>query len=279
MSVDVTDSLRNGFHELLSPRGLVVGGLLLLHGLGNLVVQQSIQLRVREALFRALNEVEGQEQAVQQVGPAPPFALEVAVPLLVALLLALVVFEELARLVGIRLFASDAADPLPFDDVARGFGDAALKAVVLGGAVSLAIAAVALIPLLGWVVSWAIMLAFVYLRQAIALGDRGWVDTVRESLSLFAADPAPIAAVLLLLGAVGAVLTGGVPFLVVLADAGATPAGLGAPDQGPQVVGALARVVLGAVVQALGVAVVTDAYLQAAAGEEAAEEAPAATPA
>lgn len=270
MSIDVGESFRNGLDDVLSPRGVVVGGLLLAYSVANLFVQQSLQLHIQRAIFGALLGGESPGGVPTQVGENLPFALEAALPVVLALILALLLVNEIVRLVGIRLFASDSPDPLPLGDVADGFGDAALKALVVGGLFALVVTFVNLIPLLGQLVGWLLVLAFVYLRQVIALEDVGYVDTVTESFRAFTEDPLPIAGILAALGVVGGGVTVGVPvvlqFAVFPSAPGATVAGLD-----PQVITSLTAAVLGVVFQVLGVAVVTDAYLQVREDDTAAE--------
>lgn len=252
MSVDLGESLSNGARDVLSPRGVVVAGLLLVYGIADLFVQQTLSRHVQEAVFRAVAPPEMRDEMLAQVGEGLPFALDVALPVVLALALGMIFVNELLRLVGIRLFGSESDEPLPFDDVTRNFGDAAVKALVLGGAVALVITVVNFVPLLGQLVGAVLMLVFVYLRQVIALEDRGWGETFARSWDLFTDDPVPIAALLLILGTVSLVVT--VPWPFVLED---------------ETTASLVSTVLGVLLHTLGVAAVTDAFKQATATEEA----------
>lgn len=265
MSVDVGQCFRNGLQGTFSARGIVVGLLLLAVGLANLIVGQSISRHVQEWLFsQIMGGGPQQQEALSQAGANLPFALDVSIPVILALAFALLLAGELVRLIAIRLFASDAAEALPVDDVADEFGPAALKALVLGGAVAGLVGVVSVIPLLGTIVGWAIVLVFVYLRQVIALEDRGWSDTLSRSFELFMEDPIPIAGILIALGLSSLVVASGIPLAITffVLD-GPTAAAAGSALESPQSLTTLLGVVLGVVFQVLGIAVVTDAYEQA----------------
>jgi len=212
MSVGVGESFRNGLQGTFSARGIVVGLLLLAVALANLIVGQSISRHVQEWLFGEILWWWTPAAGGAGTGGANlPFALDLSIPAILALAFALLLTGELVRLIAIRLFASDAEEALPVDDVAEEFGPAALKALVIGGAIAGLIAIVSVIPLIGAVIGWPLMLVFVYLRQVIALEDEGWFDTVTRSFELFTADPLPIAGILFVLRFSGFLVASGVP--------------------------------------------------------------------
>lgn len=268
MSVDIGESFRNGLQKTASPRGLVVGLLLLVLAIANLYVQQSITLRIQEWLFSFMGNGAVQQQAMAQAGTNLPFALDLGIPVLLALTLAFLLVNEVIRLVGIRLFGSESDQALPFDDVSENFGSAALKALVLGGALALVVMVINLIPLLGQLVGWVLTLLFVYLRQVVALEDLGFVETLKRSVSLFTDDPVPISVILFVLGILGLIVSGGIPMALrftVLSDGGAAT---GSVLQNAQAISSLVGVTLGVLFQVLGIAVVTDAYKQARASAD-----------
>lgn len=270
MSVDAGESFRNGLRETFSARGIVVGLLLLVTAVANLFVQQSISRHVQEWLFGLITDGGVQQRELMaQTGTNLPFALDVGIPVLIASTFAFLLVNELIRLVGIRLFASESDEPIPVDDVAENFGSAAVKMLVLGGLLSLAVTLIGIVPIIGAVVSWVLLLLFVYLRQVIALEDESWFETVSRSIDLFTADPLPIAAVLFVLGLLGFLAAAGVPFVLGLAiidNGGATATG--SILENPQALTSLLGVVLGVIFQVLGIAAVTDAYRQARASAE-----------
>jgi hypothetical protein len=104
---------------------------------------------------------------------------------------------------------------------------------------------------LGPVVSLVILAVFVYLRQEIALNDGGYATTVKRSFARFMDDPASILAVLLILGIVGVI--GSLPGTIIGFVGGGTTITLA---------GRLLSTVLRTVTGLLGIAVVTDAYIQ-----------------
>lgn len=264
MSVEVGPSFRNGLQETFSPRGLVVGLLLLVMAVGNLYVQQSIQRHVQEWFIGFVADGEAQQQAMAQAGSGLPFALDVALPVLLILTLAFLLVNEVIRLVGIRLFGSESNEPMPFGDVSQNFGPAVLKVLVLGGALAFVVTLVNVIPLLGQIIGWVLVLLFVYLRQVIALEDLGFVETVKRSFSLFMEDPAPIAAILFVLGVAGLVVAGGVPFaLGFFVFSGEGAASSGSLLQNTTAMTQLLGAALAVLFQVLGIATVTDAYKQA----------------
>lgn len=255
MSVDVGESFRNGFDELLSPRGLVLFGLLLVWALTKLVVQQSFQRYLTLTLFEAFMPTAQSSQAVQQAASQYPFALDVAVPLILALAIVVALAGVLFRLVGIRMFGSESSEPIPFDDVTTDAGSLLAKGLLVGGTFAVVVLVLDQIPLVGQVLALFCELVFVYLLQVVALEDLGVVETVKESVSLFVEDPLPITAVLFALGVLGFVATVPVSFAL----------GFVADDL---LFASLVPRILNALVHALGVAVVTAAYLQVRADRE-----------
>ncbi|SFR92925.1 hypothetical protein SAMN05216559_1182 [Halomicrobium zhouii] len=274
MSVDVGESFRNGLQGVFSARGIVVGLLLLAVALANLIVGQSISRHVMEWLFGQIMGGGPQQQAVMaQAGTSFPFALDLSIPVILALAFALLLVGELVRLIAIRLFASDSREAIPVDDVADGFGPAALKALVLGGAIAGLIEVVSVIPLLGAIIAWGLMLVFVFLRQVIALEDQGWAGTLSRSFELFMEDPIPIAGILFGLGFSSFLVAAGVPFLLTffVLD-GSMAATTGSTLGSPQSLVSLLGVVLATIFQVLGIAVVTDAFEQVREAVEAEEQ-------
>ncbi|MCU4801437.1 hypothetical protein OB920_13745 [Halobacteria archaeon HArc-gm2] len=275
MSVDVGESFRNGLRGTFSARGIVVGLLLLAVALANLIVGQSIDRHVQEWIFSAImGDGPQQQEALAQAGANLPFALDVSIPVILALAFALLLVGELVRLIGIRLFASDAAEALPLDDVSEDFGPAALKALVLGGLVMGFVVLISQIPFIGPIIGWIPVLVFVYLRQVIALEDEGWVDTLSRSFELFTEDPFPIAGILFALGFGALIVAWGIPtaLTVFVLDGGMAATTTGSTLGSPRSLVPLLRVALSTIFQVLGIAVVTDAFEQVRAAVEAEEQ-------
>ncbi|WP_324663735.1 hypothetical protein [Haloarcula sediminis] len=266
MSLDIGDALRSGIDDITGETGLLVGAVFLLYNLGALVANESLSVELLELVFESGVYTAEQRAAIESVGSGAPLALGLGLPLTAVLVVIVALAGELVRYWGIRLFAGPSATAT--DE----FGDRAGMAVVLGGAVALTVllfqsvlpvvgqlgglATTLVGSIVGPLAGLALLTVLVYLRQEIALNDGGYGETVRNSVARFMDEPVSIVVLLLVLGLFG--LVGGLPSLVtgfVVGDAAVA----GLPVS---VLARLLSTVLGAVFQTLGIAVVTDAYLQ-----------------
>jgi hypothetical protein len=262
MSLDIGDALRSGIDDLTSEDGLLVGAVFLLYSLGSLVVNESLAAELLTLVFESGVYSAEQRAAIESFGGGSPFALGVGLPLTALLVVVVALAGELVRYWAIRTFAG------PAETATEVFGDRAAMAVVLGGAVALltlllqsvlpvvgqlgGLATTLVGSLVGPLAGLVLLTVFVYLRQEIALNDGGYGETVRNSVARFLEDPVSIIVLLVLLGLFG--LLGGLPGLVT--------GFVGGSGTALTVVSRLLSALLGTVFQVLGIAVVTDAYLQ-----------------
>jgi len=262
MSLDIGDALRSGIDALTSEDGLLVGAVFLLYSLGSLVVNESLAAELLTLVFESGAYTAEQRAAIESFGGASPFALGVGLPVTVLLVVVVALAGELVRYWAIRSFAG------PAETATESPGDRAVMAVVLGGAVALTtLLFQSVLPVVGQLGGLAttlvgsvvgplgglvLLTVFVYLRQEIALNDGGYGATVRNSVARFLDDPVSVVVLLVLLGLVG--LLGSLP--VVLTGF------LGGSGTALTVGTRLVSTLLGTVFQVVGIAVVTDAYVQ-----------------
>lgn len=266
MSLDIGTALRRGFDDLTSETGLLVGAVVLLYNLGALVANESLGAALLELVFERGGYTEQQRAAVESFGGGTPFALDVGLPVIVAMVVVVALVGELVRFWGIRLFAGP-AETATDDPTAR-----APMAVLLGGAVAVSLLAFQQVlpvagqlggpattivgSIVGPIGGLILLTVFVYLRQEIALADGGYGATVQNSLARFMDDPVSITVLLVILGIVGFV-AGAPTFVLTFLGGSVSVAGVSGT-----VFARLLSTVFGALVQTLGIAVVTDAYVQ-----------------
>jgi len=262
MSLDISDALHSGIDAVRSEDGLLVGAVFLLYSLGSLVVNESLAAELLALVFESGVYTAEQRAAIESFGGASPFALGIGLPATAVLVVVVALAGELVRYWAIRTFAG------PAETATDALGDRAVMAVVLGGTVALTtLVFQSVLPVVGQLGGVATTLAgsivgplaglvlvtvFVYLRQEIALDDGGYGATVRHSVARFLEDPVSTIVLLVVLGLFG--LVGSIPGLLTGV--------LGANTSVLTVVSRLLSAVLGTVFQVLGIAVVTDAYLQ-----------------
>jgi len=262
MALDIGAALRSGIDALTSEDGLLVGAVFLLYSLGSLVVNESLAAELLTLVFESDAYTAEQRAAIESFGGGSPFALGVGLPVTVVLVVLVALAGELVRYWAIRTFAG------PAETATDGLGDRAVMAVVLGGAIALTtLLFQSVLPVVGQLgglattlvgsivgpVGWLVLVTvFVYLRQEIALNDGGYGATLRNSVARFLDEPVSIVVLLLLLGLFG--LLGSLPVILTEFVGGSGTA----LTVGTRLVSAL----LGTVFQVLGIAVVTDAYLQ-----------------
>lgn len=261
MSIDIGQALRSGIDDLASETGVLVGAVFLLYNLGSLVAGESFAAATLELLFERGVYSSAEREAIQSFGGSTPLALDLALPIIAVLLVVVTLIGELVRYWGIRSFAG------PAETATDAFGDRVVMVLVLGGAVALGqllfssvlpiagqlggLATTLIGSIVGPVAGLVILAVFVYLRQEIALNDGGYGTTVKRSFARFMDDPVSILVLLVILGIIG-----------VVASLPGTVVGFIGGGDTLRVGGRLFGTVLGTVVQVLGIAVVTDAYIQ-----------------
>jgi len=266
MSLDIGTALRSGIDDLTSETGALVGAVFLLYNLGAVVVNESLTAELFALLYERGVYTEAERAVIESASGGTPFALGIGLSLTVVLVVVITLLGELVRYWAIRLFAG--AD----ETATASFGDRAVMAVLLGGGVAVTVLVFqSVLPIAGQlggvattlvgsiagpVVGLVLLTVFVYLRQEIALNDGGYGETLRNSFARFMDDPASIIVLLLVLGLFG--LLGSLPGFVTGFLGGSSAVG----GLSLAVVSRLVSAVLGTVFQTLGIAVVTDAYLQ-----------------
>lgn len=207
MALDVRQALRTALNDLTSAAGLNVLSVLLVFN----VVFGAVVTSFRRQLLDIVRRVTTAGQA--ETGTAqPPFgvealAVEAPLSLLAALVVVALLAREAIRFWAIQQFAGVSApglrDRLP------------VLVPVAGGLALLLFGLRELLPLL-WVEqgfrTWirasqalqlpvaAVLLVTVFLRQEIALGSDGAVETVRESVGAFLREAVPVFGLLLVVG-------------------------------------------------------------------------------
>lgn len=271
MSLDIGDALRSGVDDLVSETGLLVGGVVLLYSLGALVANETFGDALLTLLFESGAYSTAQREAIQSFGGGTPFSLGLGVVVAAALAVMVTVLGELVRFWAIRQFAGPGETKLPASDRAA-------MALLLGGTVAvLLLFFQQVLPIVGQLASTAVGLVgsivgpigglvlltvFVYLRQEIALDDGGVLETVRRSLARFMDDPVSIIVLMFVLGIAG--FAASVPTFAIGFLGGSSSVG----GLSLTVVSRLLSTLLGVVFQTLGIAVVTDAYVQVRASAE-----------
>ncbi|GGK69573.1 MULTISPECIES: hypothetical protein [Haloarcula] len=278
MALHIGDALRRGIDDITGENGLLVMGVFLLYNLGNTVASSSVM----EVLF---DELMAQGNPSGAGGPAGagspgfsmadfvgPFSLDLAAPVAVVLLLVFLVLGQLVKFWGIRLFADQSE--IRSDNAS----ERAVMAVVLGGGIAIVTFAIsmsstffqlngqALLSLaasLGSVLaSLVVGLALVYLLQAIALFDGGYVQTIKHCVARFMDAPAQIIVLLFILALLG--IIPGIPSTASVISV-FLPGSFDLPSQS---VLQVASMVLNAPVQTFSLAVITDAYIQVRAEQD-----------
>jgi len=278
MALHTGDALRRGIDDVTSESGLLVMGVFLLYNLGNTVASSSLM----EVLF---DELMPQGTPSGAGGPAGagspgfsmadfvgPFSLDLAAPVAVVLLLVFLVFGQLVKFWGIRLFAEQSE--IRSDNAS----ERAVMAAVLGGGIAIVMFAISmsstffqlngqailsLVASIGSVLaSLVVGLALVYLLQAIALYDGGYVQTIKHCVARFMDAPAQIIVLLFILFLLG--IIPGIPSTASVISV-VLPGSFDLPSQS---VLQVASMVLNAPVQAFSLAVITDAYVQVRADQD-----------
>jgi len=243
MSVSIDDALRDGFDRTTTQSGLILIGAFLVLGFANQVFVHSLQASLASGFGPGAGAGGG-------FGPTNPFAqqntpLAVGIPAAVAGLLILVVavFNQVLNIVAIRVFASQYTETIPASLATRRIGIATVNHVVGSIAVGILVA----IGIIFLIVPGIILaIGFFFFSQEIAIEDKSFIDAMRDSWERTKGSRWELFGLAIILLVIGAIV-------------GSPGAILGFIDP---LVGALAGVVLNAVVAAFGTAVVTQAFLQ-----------------
>jgi hypothetical protein len=248
MALDIGTALRDGFDRTTARNGLLLAAVFVGFRLLNEVVQQSFLLvqfetSVDPAELAATPSFQEAgitaEDIRRTVADATPLAAldSLSAAQLLGVIVLLAVVAEALRIVAIRVFVSVETDSIPPELVARNLIPAVANGIVGGIVVGLLVAvglALLIIP------GIFLAVAFLFLRQEIAVEDRNFIEAISGSWNLTAGSRIELFVL--------------VAFLVLLAFFV------------PSLVGAVGGPVVGSVVSAAGGPVVGSVVSAAAAG-------------
>jgi len=252
MTLDIGAALRDGFDRTTARNGLVLAAVFVAFRLLNEVVQQSLILvqfetavdpadlaaspSFREAGITAADV----RELVREVTPLAVLD-SLSLPVLLGLVLVTAVVAEAIRIVAVRVFVGVETESIPPELVTRNLLPAVINGIV-GGIVVGVLVTVGLVFLILPGVFLAI--AFLFLRQEIAVEDKNFLDAMSGSWNLTAGSRIQLFVLVVFLVLLGAVLPPLVGFV------------------GGPVAGTVVSTVVGALVLAYGVATVSQAYNQ-----------------
>ena len=264
MTLDIGRAVETGFSRLTARNGLLLVVAFLLVGAVSAVGQQSLNVAAFEALVRAAESAgtgpdapftpeqlaQFREQLATQRA-ASPLAVDVPAVAALAAVFVFALVAEAVTMVAVRTFGTPGTDSLP-----AGATDRLVSATLNGFVGGIVVAVLATIGLFLFVVPGIFLyVAFVFLRQEIALEDRNFVDALAESWELTKGDRFQV--------------FGLVVVLVVVALGAVVPSALGSTLGLPSIVGTAIALVLSPLVTVFGVAATTDAYRQLRDAEDA----------
>lgn len=255
MSLDVGQALRDGIDDLTSERGALFVAVFVIFGLANTVVSQSLSLAINRSVASALDVPASAMQQQGAFGGASS-ALGLEIPLAVAGVLTLVlgVVGITLRIVAIRSFAFEGPSPLP-SSATEDLVPTVLTAI---GASILMYIALFFGFLLLIIPGIVLAVLFFFVMQEVALNDSGVVESLKNSVDLVGDNLGGVVVLIVITVVLGIVIT--IPL---------TLASLGLPGAASSAVTTL----LGQIASVFGIAVVTSAYQQAMADQQADDQA------
>jgi hypothetical protein len=263
MSLDIGKALRDGVGRTTARNGLALAAVFVVFRLVDAVVTQSLIRVWAEQILNDLAEnppsLEGTEvtaaefqELITEIRASIAEANQLtyldslSLPELLGLAFLLAIVAEAIRIVAVRVFVSSETESIPADLVTRNLLPAVLNGVVGGIVVGLLITA-GLVFLI--VPGIFIAIAFLFLRQEIAVEDKNFIDAMSGSWGLTSGNRLE--------------LFGLVVFLAVLGIAVSFVLGL----LGGGTVGVVLDTAVSAIVLTYSVAVVSRAYDQLRAGD------------
>jgi hypothetical protein len=263
MSLDIGKALRDGVDRTTARNGLALAAVFVVFRLVDAVVTQSLIRVWAEQILNDLAEnppsLEGTEvtaaefqELITEIRASIAEANQLtyldslSLPELLGLAFLLAIVAEAIRIVAVRVFVSSETESIPADLVTRNLLPAVLNGVVGGIVVGLLITA-GLVFLI--VPGIFIAIAFLFLRQEIAVEDKNFIDAMSGSWGLTSGNRLE--------------LFGLVVFLAVLGIAVSFVLGL----LGGGTVGVVLDTAVSAIVLTYSVAVVSRAYDQLRAGD------------
>jgi len=243
MSLDIPAALEDGFSRLLTR----VAGLLLVAylvvGVISTVTAQTLSLAVMGALQSSLPSDAATPPTTPGMG-GNPLALDVGLPVAVALFLAQIVLAQAVGVVGIRTFVSEARRSVPAG-VARNLPWVVLNALVAGFVVNVLIGLGTILLVIPGIY---LAVALYFVQFEVIVEERNAIDALRSGWELTKGERLGVFLLLLVIFAIG--IATAVPS-IVLGFVGA-----------PTVAVVLVSVVVGGIAGVIAVAIGARAYVQ-----------------
>ncbi|CAI50347.1 uncharacterized protein NP_4512A [Natronomonas pharaonis DSM 2160] len=262
MSLDIGQALREGASRTVEKNGLTLAAVFAGIALLTTVLFQTLTVGIAEAMLDFVQELSAEEMqeagmseaefeemtaeleaAAEEFRDTAPLALGLPVGAAAGGLLVLALVHEAARLIAVRVFATDSSDEVTSDLVTDNILLATLNGFI-GGIVVWGLIIVGLV----FIIIPGIILAvlFYFLRQEIALNDKNFVQAMADSWRITKGHRIEV----FLIG-----------FIVVLVsrleEISSTAVGVVSTPAG-----AVAAAIVGGLLAAFGTAVVTRAYVQ-----------------
>jgi hypothetical protein len=187
MSLDIGTALREGTTRTFGRNGLLLIGAFVAVGAASAVVTDTATAELTDSLLESARlQVERGELTAEEIEPLEtaigelsfPFALSIPLPVAVVLWAAVALLAEAISIVAVRAFVREPADALS-GSVARRNLPWATANGFLGGIVVAFVVGIGLLFLV--VPGLFFLVAFLFLRQEIAVEDKNLVDAMADS--------------------------------------------------------------------------------------------------
>ncbi|MFB6102612.1 MAG: hypothetical protein ABEJ73_08615 [Haloplanus sp.] len=246
MSLDIPAALEDGFSRALTRVAAILVVVYLVVGAISTVTTQTLAVAVTDALQLA-DSTTGAGMppgAGSGAGGASPLALDVGLPVAVALFLAQIVVAQAVGVVTIRTFVSDARRTFP-QGVTRRFGWVVVNALVAGFIVNVLIGLGTVLLVLPGIY---LAVALYFVQFEVIVEDKNAIDALRDGWELTKGERLGVFLLLLVVFAIG--LVSALPG-IILQFVGVSPPAITA-----------VTVVVGAVTGVVSSAIGARAYVQ-----------------
>ncbi|MFB6196006.1 MAG: hypothetical protein ABEI80_07520 [Haloplanus sp.] len=243
MSLDIPAAIENGLARVPTRVAAILLVLYLVVGALSTVTSSTLGVVITEA-------IQGMMPAADPATPTPtgggqsPLALEVSLPVAVALFLVQVVIAQAVGVVTIRSFVSDARQSLP-SGVTRRFGWVILNALVAGFVVNVLIGLGTILLIIPGIY---LAVALYFVQFEVIVEDKNALDALRDGWELTKGERLSVFLLLLVLFAIG--LVSAVPAFA-----------LSLMNVSPLAITGI-TIVLGAVMGLISVSIAARAYVQ-----------------
>jgi hypothetical protein len=191
MSLDIGQALRDGASRTAARNGLILAAVFAGIALLATVLFQSLMLALSEFMLESLQqmspgEIDGLTQSeyqdvtegLEQFRDTLTFAVEMSAGIAAGALLGVFLVAEAARIVAVRVFATDETETIPRDLAT----DNILLATLNGVVGRIIVGGLILVGLLFLVLPGIILaVLFFFLRQEIAINDKNFVQAMADS--------------------------------------------------------------------------------------------------